>query len=278
MPDIYSDTHFFSIPEFELNRLSIVSVGHFKAEAPFLCERPNGWKQPELVLITSGNGYAKVGSESWTIEPGSVIVLPHDTAYEFGVQKMGERLEGKWIAFAGEWVDGLWYILGLTDVHHVANAGSISLLLNDIIKIAVNQGDQGAHECTALLWCLLAELEKINNNVTGFKSSPKDWIVMAQEYAENNLHKNIGLEDLARAVNKSSYHFARKFKDRTGFSPISFLRTLRLNKAKEFLIQSDFNINEIGQRVGYPSPQHFSQVFKREIGMSPRAYAKQYAS
>jgi len=34
-----------------------------------------------------------------------------DTAYEFGVQKMGERLEGKWIAFAGDWVDSLWHIL-----------------------------------------------------------------------------------------------------------------------------------------------------------------------
>lgn len=276
MPATYSNTHFFSVPDLERNYLSIISVGQFSAIAPFLCDRPKGWKQPELVCISKGKGFVKVGAEEWLLERGSVILLPHDQAYKFGVLETGGILEGRWLSYAGDYLFGLWHILGLTGVHHIPNAESIFLLLEEIFQISNSQKDHGAHECTALLYRFLTELEKVNKKSLYPYAPPKDSIVIAQEYAKKNLHKNIGLNDLARIAKKSPFHFARSFKERTGFSPITFLRTLRLNLAKELLIQSTYNINEVGQRVGYPSPQHFSQVFKQEVGLSPRSYVKRY--
>ena len=72
----------------------------------------------------------------------------------------------------------------------------------------------------------------------------------------------------------SEYHFSRLFKKATGRSPSQCFIRLRMAKARQLLLETDQSIIDIGLEVGYGSPSHFSQVFKREVGVKPSDYRK----
>lgn len=90
------------------------------------------------------------------------------------------------------------------------------------------------------------------------------------------MHKNYAAEDTlesyAEMCRMSKYHFLRVFRDITGVSPIEYRNRLRLEHAKELLLDTALPISEIGARVGYSSPTCFSDAFKKRVGVSPRSY------
>jgi AraC-like DNA-binding protein len=82
------------------------------------------------------------------------------------------------------------------------------------------------------------------------------------------------LDDLAEAAMFSKFHFSRMFLSATGISPGRFLSALRLAKAKELLLTTDWNVVDIGIRVGYASVGTFSTRFSRSVGLSPTEYRR----
>ena len=55
-----------------------------------------------------------------------------------------------------------------------------------------------------------------------------------------------------------------------------YIERTRMEKAKQLLIESDYQIKDIGQMVGYGTPRYFSYFFKRFTNMSPSEFQKQY--
>ena len=92
---------------------------------------------------------------------------------------------------------------------------------------------------------------------------------------EARLDQEFQLERLAREAGLSEFHFSRAFKRSTGFSPSHFLIRMRMNEARRLLRETDKSIVEVGMDVGYSSPSHFAQLFRREVGVSPREYRDQ---
>ena len=85
---------------------------------------------------------------------------------------------------------------------------------------------------------------------------------------------NDSLDDYAKMCNMSKFHFLRVFKKITGASPLEYRNHIRLDHAKEQLLDTALAVNEIGGNVGYPSANHFCDAFKKKMGMSPSQYRK----
>jgi AraC-like DNA-binding protein len=81
----------------------------------------------------------------------------------------------------------------------------------------------------------------------------------------------ITLAELARAVHVSGAHLCRLFKASMGESPAKVVCLLRLERAAALLLRSNFSIRKIAEIYGFANPYHFSDRFKQEFGMSPRA-------
>lgn len=62
------------------------------------------------------------------------------------------------------------------------------------------------------------------------------------------------------------------FKRATGLSPSQYFIGLRMAQARQLLLETPRSIIDIGLEVGYSSPSHFSQVFRREVGVTPSIY------
>lgn len=91
-------------------------------------------------------------------------------------------------------------------------------------------------------------------------------------FIQENLNRDIKLKDLAAVVEMSPYHFARMFKQSTGFTPHQYLVQQRLTKAKELLRFTAMAIGDIAYTVGYKNPGHFAKVFRQHTKVSPTAY------
>ncbi len=74
----------------------------------------------------------------------------------------------------------------------------------------------------------------------------------------------------------ASTTFARRFKRATGYRPMDYVHTLRVEEAKEMLEKSDASIDQIGRDVGYEDPASFRRLFKRKVGVPPSIYRRRF--
>ena len=80
------------------------------------------------------------------------------------------------------------------------------------------------------------------------------------------------IDEMTRRSAMSAPKLNHLFKRKTGIPPHAFLVSCRMAAAKEQLASSDARVSDIAQRLGFPSAQHFATQFKRETGLTPRAW------
>ncbi|MGD1918394.1 MAG: helix-turn-helix transcriptional regulator [Pleurocapsa sp.] len=92
------------------------------------------------------------------------------------------------------------------------------------------------------------------------------------DYIAVNYGKNILLEDMAAQANLSPSHFARLFKQTIGQSPYQFLMSYRIEQAKKMLGSPNKLLVDIALKCGFSDQAHFSRVFKKIEGLTPKQY------
>ena len=104
---------------------------------------------------------------------------------------------------------------------------------------------------------------------------------MADKYIAaslSNLHNNLAypwtLESLAREVGLSRAGFAKRFKELVGLSMFEYLTQLRVQRAKELLLDSKMTLIEVANLIGYDSDLAFTRTFKKRTGLTPTAFRK----
>lgn len=89
------------------------------------------------------------------------------------------------------------------------------------------------------------------------------------KHLHNNYQKGVEVEQLAQMANMSAPSFHRNFKKVTASSPIQYIKRLRLNRARELLLDKGLKVKQAAASVGYESPTQFSREFTRYFGFSP---------
>lgn len=118
--------------------------------------------------------------------------------------------------------------------------------------------------------CFLNELiEKI---IFLFSKENIPSIKQACLFIEENYHREISLEDIARFCNLSTFYFSKIFKEHKKQNYINYLTEIRINEAKRLLKEGNLSMKEISERIGYRDPNYFTRVFKRIVHSSPTDY------
>lgn len=97
-------------------------------------------------------------------------------------------------------------------------------------------------------------------------------------YVKNHLDEDLSLEKLASNVHINNSYFSRTFKKECGHSVVTYITMLRISKAKELLASSTLKTFEISDIVGIHDPAYFSILFKKNTGLSPKAYRDQFTN
>lgn len=89
------------------------------------------------------------------------------------------------------------------------------------------------------------------------------------EFAEEHLHTDIRLEQLAAEAGLSAFHFARLFRESTGVTPHQYVLEQRIARAKFLLRLGKQTIAEVAQETGFSSATNFIRSFRGRVGVTP---------
>ena len=92
------------------------------------------------------------------------------------------------------------------------------------------------------------------------------------DYVRAHLSEPLTVADMAEQVSLSPSAFAHLFRDVTGRSPYQFLKEMRLDQARELLVDGNLAVARVSKEVGYASVSHFISEFRGRFGVTPRAY------
>lgn len=116
----------------------------------------------------------------------------------------------------------------------------------------------------------------IHRNYGRRKSSATSAIEKILAYISNNYAMPIENKELARLVGYHEYHLNRLFLKSTGMSIRKYIINLRIDEAKRLLINTDLQISDIAEQVGFSNNTYFSSYFKKITDYTPMTYRKSF--
>jgi len=84
--------------------------------------------------------------------------------------------------------------------------------------------------------------------------------------------------ELAALVRLSLSHFHRRFKVSFGEPPALYIMRQRMSRAQDLLVTSAVPLSHVALECGLYDQAHFSRAFRRNVGISPRVFRRQFAS
>lgn len=256
------------------------------------CNRslPNeGWKYSKkinriiqhhkLIFITKGKGHIIVQHKRYQVKEGMLLYICPNLQYsievdiEDPVSFFSVHFSYATVGFAGD----KWDITADTDMLPLEPVQVLKdyYQINDIFKKLVENwiGKLPGYEfiTKTLLQELLFEIfQNIKKNSPNYSTSLK--VEKIIEYMRHNIDNKLTLADLSKLVQLSPAYLSRVFKETTGYSVIELFNKIKVDKAKELIIEGDKKIKEVAQILGFTDEFYFSRIFKRIEGLSPSEY------
>ncbi|UPG92656.1 helix-turn-helix domain-containing protein [Luteibacter aegosomatissinici] len=101
-------------------------------------------------------------------------------------------------------------------------------------------------------------------------------ITRLTDYIEDNLHRPIGLAELAAIVGVSRFHFCRVFKQTMGVTAFAFVEECRIRRARQLVVETALSLADIALLAGFSDQSHFTRRFTFHVGATPGAFAREY--
>jgi len=103
-------------------------------------------------------------------------------------------------------------------------------------------------------------------------------VTRAKKFIEEHQTDDLSLGDVVCAVNMSMFYFCKLFKKAIGLNFIEYFSRVRIEKAKNLLLNPNLRISEIAYAVGFQSLTHFNRIFKKIAGQSPTEHRERAAN
>lgn len=133
---------------------------------------------------------------------------------------------------------------------------------------------QKEHEATVKLLEIFAQhLSMVSNQIVVQQANAEPPVITrAKEFIQQHQTEDISLGQVAGAVNTSTFYFCKMFKKFTGINFTDYVSRVRIENAKNLLLNPNLRVSEIAYEVGFQSLTHFNRVFKKILGQSPTEY------
>lgn len=121
---------------------------------------------------------------------------------------------------------------------------------------------------------LISLIAMINKKTKKLPITKKDYSAISNiiEYINNNPGTNCSNQEYAAMCSLSKSYFIHLFKEHTGISPQIYKANLLTEKAKFLLKNTNLNISEIAESLGFSDSLYFSRFFKKHTNLSPKSY------
>lgn len=106
------------------------------------------------------------------------------------------------------------------------------------------------------------------------KSKLSKPVERAKRYVKDFYYKPLSLSEIAKNVFLSEQYLSELFKRETGRTITDYIREYKIEMAKMFMNDTRYKITDIAEKVGYNDARHFSKIFKKLVGVTPKEYRR----
>jgi AraC-like DNA-binding protein len=255
----------------------------------------------EICVAHSGSALHQTDSYDLPFKSGSVVVIAPGQTHAFAQVK---NLTVTNVYYLAEWLltdlRSLWEHDGLVPLFLAASLFRRPMWKVGVPHFSLQASD--AERCYRELEDATRELAMPNPSVVFLKSTLLKFLIgLSRSYALDQQSRELGfgfrreiwmamdqieeiirqstpfsVEDLATQSGLSTDHLSRVFKEATGWAPMDYFQRRRIHHACTWLLNPRNSITEVAYALGFADTAHFSRLFRRYQGTSPRAYRKMY--
>lgn len=274
MKDIYT------FPKFDYHSPQIIrptSIGH-----EIVSDEGYRWNEKRMGIRSSyyfiqytlaGMGRITTGGETKEVGPGMGFLCHVETPYEYWFDRsLSPEWEFIWFGMVGEAGEVIFRKIqkefGYV-IHLDPKGSSISTLFDYHQKTAKN-GWTDSRELSVACYDFLMIL--VDDLRFRGATDSVERIEEAVRYFCNRYRDQIQLSELSGRFGYSPEHFSRLFRKRTGLSPVQYLQSIRIEKAKTLLRSTSFSLDKIAQECGLQNANYLCRLFKQTCDLTPGEY------
>lgn len=232
----------------------------------------------ELILVRRGILKLKEGDRRFTLGPGETLVLFPGRRHR-GVGRFPEGLQFYWLHFQiRETKKRTGSVKTLTVRQHVVLENPARM--EELFRMFLHDQETGRQfplTAPAYLRLMLVEMETAEEREHVDGQDMTRHASDVDHYIRTHFHKPIQPAMIAAHFKLNVDYMGRLYKQAFGITLTEGIQRERLKKARECLLHSDANINEIALDCGYTSSAYFRRCFANREGLSPRAWRKQHS-
>ena len=243
----------------------------------------------ELIVITEGTLYIKYMDEEFTVEKGEYLILPPSNSIREGFKKA--YCSFYWLHFTVD-LGAFPARINTEESPAYQRAGcflmpqSAPVPRSEKIAIQMKQlqdltrNDYPDITLNALTTAIITELYGQLSIEQTYEADPigKNQVYSdIVDYVHRNISRNIKISEIADTFGYSPKYLSHLFTEIRGISLKQFIMAQKMETASFYLADSDANISEIAEKLGFSDVHNFSRTFKNLTGLSPSAYRNTYA-
>lgn len=254
----------------------IKCIGGFNNQVPI--QRQNGYPADQLFFCYAGKGRLYLEGKNYDITKNMLYAIP--TYMPHGYHAVEEPWGIDFIAYLGSGVEAIrqTFSLGMGNIYVLDAFSKLRDSLLDLYRIAKFSDDLSIYQSSARLYQLLVDvkeaIDKQQMKQEDSLSTKRIHHILA--YIATHYSHDVTLDDLAQVIPCSQQLVCHLFQEEMHMRPIAYLNELRVQKAKELLLNDGrLSIAHIAKEVGFNHHSYFGWLFKKKVGMSPTRYRKQ---
>lgn len=228
-----------------------------------------------LMYCAAGAGTLSLdGQRTFNIREGDLVLLPPGVPHRYQADRK-QPWTIYWVHFLGRKAVEFQTLLGTTEQRPVVSVGLLPRLLSEFQglmapRLAGSRFPVYIHQALLLQellgYCALHQSQPEKRRKASFN------LEGLHAFMQQHIRDHLSLQELADFAGLSPHHFARRYKQLTGESPIQHFLQLKMQHACFLLEVSDDSVQSVAQELGYEDAYYFSRIFKRIVGKAPHHY------
>lgn len=255
--------------------LHVACVGCEVCQADYLVERKT-FPCFAVEFVLKGRGRAVLNGRSFPLYPGVLYCYGPQTAHELRSDS-NQPMVKYFVDFFG------------TDCRSLLAKGNLipgqavqtfemenyRTLFEQLLADGSKMSRSRADICNTCLRLILLKTADAVHASSPRESSSAESFSRCREFIDQHFQRLHNLDDIARELHVRPAHLCRLFQQFNQPSPFQYLTHLKMNRAMELLMMSGLSVKSVALEIGYEDPYHFSRLFKRHFGRSPRHFVEQ---
>lgn len=224
-----------------------------------------------LILTISGRGLIEVAGQRFAAGAGSVVWLDTAMQYAHGCHPDADHWRYLWMSIDGHGLDAVFAFLRVGQSPVFSGPSSAEPLFEQAIDMLARRSQTTDALSSAVVGQLVAQLVAERGEQV---EDSGERIQRLMRALRADIARNWQIEDMAAISSLSASQLHRQFRQKTGTTPMDWIRHERMNLAKRLLTDSDAKISAVALSSGYADPYHFSRDFRRIAGQSPSEFRR----